>query len=113
MTPNGDITEVTPYLTSAATIAFAQKWLKSFAWYQNLVKELPIADKWIHRGIALVGSVSVAVGIHITFTGSLMTGYDGTFHIPNIMTMLHGASDVAKVFALQQMSYNIIKERPF
>lgn len=102
----GDATEVVPYLTSAALIMFAQRALKGFAWYQNFVRAMPGADKWAHRIVAGAGSLIAALGIHVAFTGDILTGgtFQGTY--PNIFEMLHGLGDWVKVFALQQWAYD-------
>lgn len=103
---NGDATEVVPYLTSGLLIMYAQRLLKGFAWYRNFVRAVPGADKWAHRVFAGAGSALAAAGIHLTFTGSILTGGEihGTY--PNIFEMLHGLGDWIKVFAIQQWAYD-------
>jgi hypothetical protein len=103
---SGDVTEVVPYLTSGLMIMYAQRMLKGFGWYQNFVQAVPGADKWAHRVFAGSASAIAAAGIHLTFTGSLMTGGEihGTY--PNIFEMLHGLGDWVKVFAIQQWAYD-------
>jgi hypothetical protein len=66
MTP-GDATEVVPFLSSAATIAFLQKMLKQTQPYAQFVQAFPGADKWAHRTFAAVASLFVALGIHLTW----------------------------------------------
>ena len=102
----GDVTEVVPYLTSGLVIMYAQRVLKGMPWYQNFVRAVPGADKWAHRVFAGSASALAAAGIHLTFTGSLLTGGEihGTY--PNIFEMLHGLGDWVKVFAIQQWAYD-------
>lgn len=109
MIPN-DVSEVVPYLSSSATIVYVQRYLKSKQFYKNIVAEIPLADRYIHRAIAVTGALITAIGIHITFTGSILKGYDGTFHIPNLWDLLHGLGDFFKVFILQQTIYDATKD---
>lgn len=98
--PN-DATEVVPYLTSAATIVFIQKWLKTRNFYQQFVTAFPGADKWAHWIAAGFMSLVAAAGIHLTWSYDPNAG--GTFSgtLPDIMTMVHGVSDWFKVYILQ------------
>ena len=53
MTPD---TTVLPYLTSAATIAYIQKWMKDTENYQRFVKAFPGADVYAHWFAAAIMS---------------------------------------------------------
>jgi hypothetical protein len=108
-----DATEVVPYLSSAATIYFIQKFLKEREVYQRFVGAFPGADKWGHWFIAAVMSMVAAAGIHVVWTCSLCSVWDpnkgGTalITIPSIGDMVHGLSDWWKVYILQQAMHEV------
>lgn len=108
-----DASEVVPYLTSAAMIYFAQKFLKTTPPYAAFVAAMPGAAKWAHRTVALIGSVIAAVGIHYTYNGTLQAGGVLTFTIPGAWDMLHATWDVVKVYVLQQYAYDTTKPKPW
>jgi hypothetical protein len=102
--PN-DATEVVPYLTSSATIVFIQKWLKSREFYQKFVAAFPGADKYAHWFVAGIMSLIAAAGIHYVWTGSLNEGGQLVLTIPAVGVIIHGLSDVFKVYILQHTIY--------
>lgn len=104
--PGSDATEVVPYLTSAALIMYAMRYLKTFDFYGRFVEAFPAADRWVHRMVAGVGALVAAIGIHVSFQGDFNTGW--TFHgtIPDINTIIHGGWDWTKVYVLQQFAYD-------
>ena len=55
-----DATEVIPYMTSAAVIVYAQRWLKSSRVYAAVLRLYrPDAAKWVHRAVAGLDRKSV------------------------------------------------------
>jgi len=108
-----DATEVVPYLTSAATIVYVQKWLKTRQPYQQFVAAFPGADKYAHWVIAGTASLVVAAGIHITWNWDALHGgaFSGT--IPDLMTILHGLGDWFKVYVLQHTVYEATHQPPY
>lgn len=100
MTGN-DATEIVPYLTSAATIVFIQKWLKTRTTYQQFVKAFPGADKYAHWLVAGVMSLVAAAGIHYTWSGTLHDGGILMITVPKLIDIFHGLSDFFKVYILQ------------
>ncbi len=105
-----DATEVVPYLTSAATIVYIQKWLKTRDVYNKLITAFPGADKYAHWFFAGLMSLIAAAGIHYVWSGTLsdfLTGKGGllTITVPSLIDMLHGASDWFKVYILQHTIY--------
>lgn len=109
----GEATEVVPYLTSAALIFYAQKFLKTRTSYGHFVKAFPAADKWAHRFIAGFGALIAATGIHFTFNYDIVQGGTAHFTIPDLWTMVHGIGDWVKVFTLQQFAYDCAKQPPY
>lgn len=112
MTPQ-DASEVVPFLTSAATIAFLQKMLKQTQPYAQFVQAFPGADKWAHRTFAAVASLLVAAGIHITWNWNAASGgaFSGT--LPSLLDALHGLGDFWKVYILQHTVYSAAGEAPY
>lgn len=102
-----DATEVVPYLTSAATIVYIQKWLKTKDVYQRFIAAFPTADKYAHWLVAGILSLLASTGIHYTWEGSLVNGSVLTFNIPTLMTLIHGTSDWFKVYILQHFGHDI------
>lgn len=110
MTPlPAEATEVVPYLTSAATIAYIQKWLKTTDVYTRFVKAFPGADQYAHWFTAGIMSLIAAVGIHWTWTGSLTEGGTLTFAVPSLIVMLHAIADWFKVYILQHFAHDTVK----
>lgn len=105
--------EVVPYLTSAALIFYAQKFLKTTPGYAAFVQHVPGAAKWAHRLVALVGSIIAAVGIHWTYAGDVQAGGILTVTIPSLASMGHAIWDVVKVYVLQQWAYETTKPKPW
>ena len=108
-----DATEVVPYLTSAATIVYIQKFLKSRQAYATFVHTFPGADKYAHWFMAGTMSLIASAGIHAVWNGSLTEGGTITIAVPTLLTMLHGTSDWFKVYILQHTVYSAIKEPPY
>lgn len=104
-----DASEVVPYLTSAATIAYVHKWLKTTDYYTRFVSAFPGADRYAHWFTAGIMSLVAAVGIHWTYTGTLSTGGTITFAIPPLVTLLHGMADWFKVYILQHFAHDTVK----
>jgi len=108
-----DATEVVPYLTTAATIVYIQKWLKTKPAYAGFVKAFPAADKWAHRFVGGVGAFIMALGIHLTWNWSMDTGGAAHFTIPSLWSMIHGGSDWFKVYILQHTIYESTTRTPY
>lgn len=105
-------TEVVPFLTSGALIMYAQRYLKSRESYMKVVEAIPMADVWIHRIVAMVGSLAAGLGIHLTIAGSFDVGWTLHALIPNGWELMHAVGDVGKVYVLQQLSYDATR-KPF
>lgn len=101
-----DQTEVVPFLTSAATIVYLQKWLKTRNLYVQFVKAFPGADKYAHWFVAGLMSLVTAAGIHAVWDGTLTSGGKLTIEIPSALLLLHGLSDWFKVYVLQATIYD-------
>jgi hypothetical protein len=112
MTSPADATEIVPYLTTAAVIVYAQRFLKTTRVYEQFVAAMPGADKWAHRLVAGIGAFVAALGIHMTFAGDFSNGWAFSGTIPNGWELLHGLADFVKVFALQQWAYDSSKQWP-
>lgn len=93
-----------------ALVYYLQKWFKTFAWYQELVRALPLADKWIHRIIAGLASLAAVLGVTFTITGSANAGWHFSGSIPDVHTMLVASWAWAKVFASQQWMYETTRK---
>lgn len=106
-----DATEVVPYLTSAATIVYIQKWLKNKDVYKRFITAFPTADKYAHWFVAGIMSLVASAGIHYVWTGSLSGGGKFVIDVPPIIVVLHGISDWYKVYILQHFGYEIQKEK--
>jgi hypothetical protein len=104
MTPQ-DATQGVSYLTSAATIVFLQKWLKSTEPYARFVAAFPGAGKWAHWTVAGLMSLVASVGIHAVWTGTFENGGTLTFTIPTAAQIVHGLSDFWKVYIIQHLGY--------
>jgi hypothetical protein len=106
-----EATEVKPYLVTAGLIFILQDWVKTQQWYRRLVKAFPGADKWAHRSVAGLGSFVTGVGIHWTYTGSLLAGGVFTAQLPPLLNILsnlvHTGSDVGGIYIMQQVIYMI------
>lgn len=99
-------TEIVPYLTTAALIVYLQKYLKTFQFYDWIVKQIPGADKWAHRSVALFWAIWTALGLHFVYEGTADTGWEFHLITPAVSTMLHTTGDAIKVFVLQQVIYD-------
>lgn len=106
ISPN-DATEVVPYLTSAATIVYVQKWLKTRPAYQAFIKALPGADQWAHWIVAGVASFVASLGIHVVWNWDVIKGGQAVFTIPGFWELMHGASDWFKIYVLQATLYDL------
>ncbi len=106
---SNEASEVVPYLTSAATIAYIQKWLKTTDYYMRFVKAFPGADVYAHWFMAGLMSLIAAVGIHWTYTGTLAAGGTITLAVPPLVTLLHGMADWFKVYILQHFAHDTVK----
>lgn len=105
-----DATEVVPYLTSAATIIYIQKWLKTRDVYRRFITAFPAADKYGHWLVAGVMSLVAAAGIHYTYIGTLETGGQLVFNIPAFTVIIHGISDWFKVYILQHFGHDLVTQ---
>lgn len=103
---------VIPYLTSAATIVYVQKWLKTLEFYQRFVKAFPGADKYAHWVVAGAMSVIAATGIHWVWTGTLLNGGVLTINVPQLSDILHGVSSWFKVYITQHTIYEATTAGP-
>ena len=110
MIPN-DATEVVPYVTSAATIAYIQRWLKSKDVYHRFVKAFPGTDKWAHWAVAGFASLIAAAGIHWVWNGTMTEGGTLTIQIPSAVILAHGMADWFKVYILQHTIHDATKNK--
>lgn len=99
--------QLTPFVVSAAIIAYLQKTLKKFGFYQSFVKSFPGSDKWAHRAFAAVASFIAAVGVNYTWTGDYSTGWNLSVDIPGGMILLQGVWDWTKIYIFQQLAYDV------
>jgi hypothetical protein len=107
--PN-DVTEVVPYLTSAATIVYIQKWLKTRDVYQRFIIAFPTTDKYAHWFVAGLMSLIASAGIHYTWSGNLQAGGSFTILVPSFFGILHGISDWFKVYILQHFGHDAVTQ---
>lgn len=103
--------QIVPVITAAAVVVYFQRALKGFKWYKNFVDALPGADKWAHRLFAAIGALVAAVGIHVTFTGSILAGGTFTGTYPDLWTMLHGLGEWIRLYIFQQLAYDATKDK--
>lgn len=94
---------------SGVVLMYAQSFLKRFEWYKAFVTAFPAADKYVHRMVAGLGSLIVALGITYTLTGDSAAGWHVTFDIPNADTLLKASWSFIKVFTTQQVSYDMTR----
>lgn len=100
-------------ILSGALIYFAQKWLKGRSFYDPLVKALPGADKWAHRGIAFLGTLIAVLGIHLTLTGNSSEGWQFAANVPPLAKMIAALFHGVEIFTFQQFTYEVTrKDRP-
>lgn len=116
MTNPNDATEVVPFLTSAATIVYIQKWLKHREVYQRFVAAFPGADKWAHWLAAGIMSAITAAGIHFVWnctgcqTWTPENGGIAQIQIPGVVAMIHGLADFWKVYILQHFGHDAVSQ---
>lgn len=104
---------IMPTLTGAALVFYAQKFLKTLPAFRKLVDAFPMANKWIHRWIAALGSLITMLGITVTFTGSWDAGWHISGEIPALSAMALALWAWFKIYLTQQMFYEITrKEKP-
>lgn len=78
------------------------QWLKKWKWFGE-------ASTTLHRIVSLVAAALIALGIHITFTGSASAGWSGTFQIPSLYVMLVGLFHWGAQFISQETVYTILQ----
>ncbi len=103
---------LSPFLVTGALIVYAQRWMKSFDWYQAFVKVVPGADRWAHRLVAGVGALIGALGIGITTKGAADVGWSVVVTIPAAAALLHGCWNFLLTFGSQQVIYDMTRTRP-
>lgn len=103
---------LSPYLITGGLIVYAQRWMKSFQWYQQFVKAVPGADRWAHRIVAAVGSLLGALGIVLTWQGDPLTGWTVTAAVPALSVLLRGGLNFLVTFGTQQIIYDMTRTRP-
>jgi hypothetical protein len=99
-------TEVMPTLTAAGLIFYLMRYLKTFEIYGRFVKAFPLADRWVHRLVAGIGSLIAALGITTAFHGDASAGWQISISIPNADTLLHACWQWVSVFTAQQFAYD-------
>jgi len=102
--------ELGPVAYSSIAIYFFQKYMKSRPIYAQVVRAIPMADKWLHRGFAGIASLLFAFGIDYTIMGTIETGYKITLGIPDIWTVFHHMLDWSGIFGGQQILYELAKQ---
>jgi hypothetical protein len=111
--PLGTITDpVMPTLVGSAIVVYTQRYLKSFPWYRVWVDNFPLADKYVHRIVAGVGSLITTLGISIAFTGDWNVGWHFEGTIPPATALALGVWAWIKLYVLQQMIYDMTKQGP-
>lgn len=104
-TPN----ELPTYFGSAMAIVYAQRALKSRAFYQAFVKAVPGADKWAHRLVAVVGSLA-AVGLVAKFDYDPNTGGQMLLNLPPLAALAHALKDFLFTYGGQQVLYDATRK---
>lgn len=100
-------------MLSGALIYFAQKWLKGRSFYDPMVKAVPGADKWAHRGIAFIGTLIAVLGIHLTLTGNSADGWQFAASVPPVAKLVESVIHGIEIFTFQQFTYEVTrKDRP-
>jgi hypothetical protein len=100
-------TEGVSLFTAAGLIFYLMKYLKTFGLYQRFVSAFPLADKWVYRLVAGVGSLIAALGISLAYHGDATTGWQVSISIPNLNTLGEGIWHWIQVFTAQQLAYDI------
>jgi hypothetical protein len=100
---------VMPTLTAAALVVYAQRFLKTRAWYNRFVVAFPMADRWVHRLVAGLGALITALGVTWTFTGSYDVGWHLQGDIPSLSAMTLALWAWFKVFVMQQLMYDMTR----
>lgn len=99
-------TDVLPVLTSAGLIFYFMRWLKTFDWYSKFVEAFPLADRWVHRMVAGLGSLFAALGIAVAYHGDISAGWEINIQIPNLSTLISAGWHWVQVFTAQQVIYD-------
>lgn len=105
-------TEVMSTLTSAGMIFYFMRYLKTFDAYGQFVKAFPLADRWVHRMVAGMGSLIAALGMTVAYHGDASTGWQINISVPNLETLLHAGWQWVQVFTAQQMAYDATRRPP-
>lgn len=98
--------EVMSTFTAAGLIFYLMRYLKTFDVYGRFVKAFPLADRWVHRLVAGIGSLIAALGITIASHGDAATGWQISIGIPDLGTLAGAAWHWVQVFTAQQMAYD-------
>lgn len=98
-------------LTGAAIVVYLQRYMHTREWYQKIITALPVADKYLHRTVAALGSLLVMLGITWTFTGSWDAGWHVTIDTPAGTALLLGIWAWFKTYVLQQIVYDATKDK--
>lgn len=105
------------WVASGAAIYYFQKWLKGRVWYGQFVGAFPGADKWAHRAIPMLGAMLATLGIHYTWSGTLLNGGTLTVLLPPVQQLFAGLGhfglDVGGIFGIQQTIYECSNQRAF
>lgn len=80
------------------------QYLKNAKWF----KFLQPGQKSVNRIVSVLVAGGIAIGIHVTFTGSASQGWSGTFSIPSVWTMLVAAFHWASQYIYQETGYSIL-----
>ena len=94
---------------SGIVLMYFQSWLKRFDWYKKFVTTFPAADKYVHRAVAGLGSLIIALGITYTVTGDTAAGWHVVLNIPNANDLMIAAWNFVQVYVSQQVSYDMTR----
>lgn len=100
-------TSTLSHLTNAAIVVYALQYLKGTASYRHFAAWLPVADEKVHVLMSLVGAVGTGLGMHLATDGSADAGWKLALTVPPLWVMAHAVWDVARQFALNQLTFAI------
>ena len=96
---------VTTQATIAGIVVFLMQFLKNRPWYQQLATALPMANKYVHRALGVLGALASGVGITWTFMAVDGGGWQGVINIPDTALMLSMAWTGLQNLLLQEVFY--------
>lgn len=97
---------------SGVILMYIQSWLKRFDWYKAFVTRFPMADKYVHRMVAALGSFFMVLGVTYTVTGDRSVGWMLQLQIPNQENLVHAIWTFLVSFFSQQVAYDATRRPP-